>query len=204
MVCFTGEVFQIKRALSRGSNEAKSCSEQLLKFFDAHARIAHDGGHRVCVNRVVPGNHHFNRSFGHEDVFALPVNLKSSLGQGLYRPEVVNTWKLGHGSARYFQFTNLATGLWFSVKLQVTFNGIPDVVHSFFNGLTLRMATRQFRTTYRNAVRMLQQSHMEFPFRHDMKLRFANRVVNVEWHKPEVFQNFTISRFLSMNRQLSE
>lgn len=50
-----------------------------------------------------------------------------------------------------------------AIQLDVTLNRILDVFEGFVHIRTLRMTTRQLRTTYRNAFVVGQQRDMKFP-----------------------------------------
>lgn len=71
-------------------------SQQLLKLFETHASITHNRSHGIGVHGIVTGHHHMNRTFGHEDVFALAVNAEACLFQRLHGAKMVDARKLWH------------------------------------------------------------------------------------------------------------
>src|SRR5437588_4462093 len=84
--CFTGLILLTAMA-----------SKQIFEILNRHSCVPHNCRHGVCIDRVGAGHYDFQRTFRHENVFALPVNCKTSLLESFRCEKMIHTGELGHG-----------------------------------------------------------------------------------------------------------
>jgi hypothetical protein len=81
--------------ISRRRGKA-SMLQQSFELVDCQTGITDNCRHRVRIDRIVPGNYNSNWAFGHKDVFALAVDLKTSFLQRFDRSQMIYAGKFGH------------------------------------------------------------------------------------------------------------
>jgi len=84
--CFTGLILLTAMA-----------SKQIFEILNRHSCVPHNCRHGVRIDGIVPGHYDFYRTFRHENVFALPVNYKTSFLESFHCAEMINAGELGHG-----------------------------------------------------------------------------------------------------------
>ncbi len=86
--------------------------------------------------------------------------------------------KLRHYSSRdHFHLANFAPRFRFTVNVEVFSNRILNILERLLNVCSLRMASWQFRATYRNAFVMFDERYVKFSL-HGRRLCFAEAAVN--------------------------
>lgn len=96
-------------------------------------------------------------SFGHEDVLALPVDLKAQLLESAHSLEVIDAGKLWHGLPGTNQRPGLIADVRNPVEFHVLVNRLTNVGEGFLLGGSLGMAAGKLRTAHGHAVRVLEQ-----------------------------------------------
>jgi hypothetical protein len=73
-----------------------SASEQGSELVDGEASVSNDTAHGDRIDRVVPRDHDFAPTIGHDNVPPLPDDLETDLLQGTNGIEMIDTRQLGH------------------------------------------------------------------------------------------------------------
>ena len=128
-------------------------SEKPAELLRRKAGILDNTTHRECVHGVMPWDGHDPPAVGHDDVLALPRDLKAGLLKRPNSPKVGDPRYLRHALRRDFHFPQVLPAGQFLGDFEVFANRVLNVRQSFFFSGALRPAAGKAKA--RNAVSLL-------------------------------------------------